>query len=201
MPNSIVAVANGVEGMKAYRDDVRAKAVEAGRNPDDIKVLFLIAPTLGDTHEEAWARHNRRINSDLYLKKSLALYGSFTEVDFSPYDLDKPLPEKLTTNGEQGSLDKFQQWGSGKTLRQLTIEGGNSSSLELVGTPDEVADQMGEAMAAVGGDGFLITAPTHRVSRRYVIEICEGLIPALQKRGLSRTAYTKSMLRDTLREF
>jgi len=199
--DSIIAVANGVEGMKAYRDDVRAKAVEAGRNPDDIKVLFLIAPTIGETSEEAQAKHERLLHSDLFLKRALALYGSFTEVDFSPFDLDKPLPYKLTTNGEQGSLDKFMQWGSNKTLRQLTIEGGNSSSIELVGTPDEVADKMGEAMEAVGGDGFLITAPSNRINRKYLIEITEGLVPALQKRGLTRTAYTKTLLKDTLREF
>ncbi len=32
--------------MKAYRDDVRGRAAAAGRNPDDIKVLFLIYPVL-----------------------------------------------------------------------------------------------------------------------------------------------------------
>ena len=44
-----------------------------------------------------------------------------TDIDFSKFDLDQPLP-RLTTNGEQGSLDKFAQWGSGKTLRQLAME-------------------------------------------------------------------------------
>jgi FMN-dependent oxidoreductase (nitrilotriacetate monooxygenase family) len=199
--DSIVATANGVEGMKAYRDDVRAKAEAVGRNPDDIKILFLAAPFLGETHEEAVAKHQRMVMSDSYIKRALALYGSFTEVDFAPYDLDKPLPHRLTTNGEQGSLDKFCQWGSNKTLRQLTIEGGSSSSIELIGTPDEVAEQMGEAMDAVGGDGFLLTAPTHRVSRRYINEITDGLVPALQRRGLTRSAYEKTMLTDILREF
>lgn len=40
-----------------------------------------------------------------------------------------------------------------------------------------------------------------RVSKQYITEICEGLIPALQRRGLTRTEYTASHLRDTLREF
>lgn len=43
--DSIIAVGNGVEGMKAYRDDVRRHAVAAGRNPDDVKVLFLVYPS------------------------------------------------------------------------------------------------------------------------------------------------------------
>jgi alkanesulfonate monooxygenase SsuD/methylene tetrahydromethanopterin reductase-like flavin-dependent oxidoreductase (luciferase family) len=109
------------------------------------------------------------------------------------------LPQ-LETNGERGSLDKFAQWGSGKTLRQLVLDaGGTSDSIELVGTPDQVADKMGEAMAEVGGDGFLIS--TQRVSKQYITEICDGLIPALQRKGLARTEYAHAHLRDTLREF
>ena len=96
--------------------------------------------------------------------------------------MDKPLP-KLTTNGESGALDKFQQWGSGKTLRQLASER-YDNGLDLIGTPDEVAARMGEAIDEIGGDGFLISTPLQRISRRYLNEVCEGLVPALQRRGL-----------------
>jgi FMN-dependent oxidoreductase (nitrilotriacetate monooxygenase family) len=199
--DSVIATANGVEGMKAYRDDVRAKAVAAGRNPDDIKILFLAAPILGESEKDAREKHRRTINDPHFIQHALTLLSSFTDIDFSQYDLDKPLPEKLVTNGEQGSLDKFQQWGSGKTLRQLAMDGGSESSLELVGTPDSVAKKMGEVMEAVGGDGFLITSPYGKNSRRYTAEITDGLVPALQRRGLTRTEYTKTHLRDTLKEF
>ena len=110
------------------------------------------------------------------------------------------MPARLTTNGEQGSLDRFQQWGSGKTLRQLASERFDNE-LDLIGTPDEVADKMAAAMDEVGGDGFLISTPFQRTSRRYINEVCEGLVPALQRRGLVRQAYTRSTLRETLREF
>jgi alkanesulfonate monooxygenase SsuD/methylene tetrahydromethanopterin reductase-like flavin-dependent oxidoreductase (luciferase family) len=106
----------------------------------------------------------------------------------------------MTTNGEQGSLDKFAQWGSGKTLRQLAQERFDAG-IQLVGSPDTVADEMGKAMEAIGGDGFLISTPFQRISRRFITEVCEGLVPALQRRGLARTAYTQTLLRDTLREF
>jgi hypothetical protein len=39
------------------------------------------------------------------------------------------------------------------------------------------------------------------VSRRYVLEVTEGLVPALQRRGAVRTEYRHQLLRDTLREF
>ena len=198
--DSIIAVANGPENMKKFRDEIRQEAIAIGRNPDEIKVLFLIAPVVAETREEAYARINRIRQSDRYILTNLTLISGITEVDFSKYDLDQPLP-KITTNGEQRSLDKFCQWGSGKTLRQLVADGGVSSSADLIGTPDEVAEQMGELMEAVGGDGFLITSPTERLWRKHIIEITDGLIPALQRRGLTRTAYDRPMLRENLRAF
>jgi FMN-dependent oxidoreductase (nitrilotriacetate monooxygenase family) len=197
--DSIIAVGNGIEGMKAYRDDVRRHAVAAGRNPDDIKVLFLVYPILGETDEEARARHRRMVSSAGFVEAALAAVGTVTDIDFSGYGLDAPLPH-LTTNGEQGSLDKFAQWGSGKTLRQLAQERFDAG-IQLIGSPDTVADEMGKAMKAIGGDGFLISTPFQRISRRFITEVCEGLVPALQRRGLARKTYTKILLRDTLREF
>jgi len=161
------ALANGIPGIKAYRDDVRSKAAAMGRNPDDIKVLFLVAPLMGETDEEARDKFTRLVTSSAFIEHVLAKFGSFTDIDFSRYELDRPLPGKLVTNGEQGSLDKFQQFGSGKTLRQLVADGGTSSSIELVGTPDSVARRMGEVMEEVGGDGFLMKTPFRSNSRRY----------------------------------
>ncbi|EIE49144.1 FMNH2-dependent monooxygenase [Salipiger aestuarii] len=201
--DAIVSVANGVDGMKAFRDDIRARASAMGRDPDEIKVLFCITPTLGETEEDAQAKYVRETTSDHFCNDVLASISAITEIDFSLYDLDEPLPERLETNGESGTLDKFQQWGSGKTLRELAAAqgGGLVSSLELIGTPASVADKMGAAMAEIGGDGFLLTTPVLRVGRRYLIEIADGLVPELQRRGLVRTEYTHQLLRDNLTDF
>jgi alkanesulfonate monooxygenase SsuD/methylene tetrahydromethanopterin reductase-like flavin-dependent oxidoreductase (luciferase family) len=133
---------------------------------------------------------------------AVANIGTVTDIDFSQFDLDQPLPH-LTTNGEQGSLDKFAQWGSGKTLRQLAMErfGIPGSEVDFVGSPDTVAERMGQVAEVVGGDGFLISTPYQRASRHFIVEVTEGLVPALQRRGLARTAYTGGTLRQTLTEF
>lgn len=201
--DAIVSVANGVEGMKEFRADIRARAAKIGRNPDDIKVFFCITPSLGETEAEARQRYEHVTMSDNFVTDVLISISAITEIDFARFDVDKPLPEKLVTNGESGTLDKFQQWGSGKTLRQLAADGGGGlvSSLELIGTPAQVAQKMGDAMEEVGGDGFLITTPVLRVSRRYITEIVDGLVPELQRRGLTRTEYKHQLLRDNLREF
>jgi alkanesulfonate monooxygenase SsuD/methylene tetrahydromethanopterin reductase-like flavin-dependent oxidoreductase (luciferase family) len=163
----------------------------------------MIAPVLGDTEAEARDCHDRMVADPHFLEQSLAFIAGITDLDFSAYPLDEPLPGRLVTNGEQGSLDAFQQHGSGKTLRELVTEasGGLAASIELIGTPDQVADRMCEAMTAVGGDGFLITTPGQAVNRRTIAEVCDGLVPALQRRGLVRTAYSHQLLRDNLRAF
>lgn len=201
--DSVVCVMQGTANMRAYREDIRARARAHGRNPDDIKVLFLVAPVLAETDEEARARHHRMSNDPNFLEQNLALISAITDIDFKRFSLDAPLPERLTTNGEQGSLDAFQQWGSNKTLRQLVLEasGGIVSCVELVGTPESVADRMGQVMEEVGGDGFLLTTPSLSVNRRQIIEVVDGLVPALQRRGLVRTEYTHATLRDNLRAF
>jgi long-chain alkane monooxygenase len=203
--DSIIASTTSIAGMKSYRDDVRKLAGDAGRNPDDIKVLSLIAPVVAETREQAREQYERALSSPGYAERALALFSSFTDIDFSQYDLDAPLPP-LTTNAEQGALDKFCQTRPGsppssKTLRQLVRDSGSTGALELVGTPDDVADMMGDAMASVGGDGFLIATPFHRLTRVYIASITDGLVPALQRRGLTRTVYTTTTLRQTLNEF
>jgi alkanesulfonate monooxygenase SsuD/methylene tetrahydromethanopterin reductase-like flavin-dependent oxidoreductase (luciferase family) len=201
--DAIIAVGTGVEGMKEYRDDVRARAKAAGRNPDDIKLFFVVSPTIAATEAEARAKVARFAAAPNFEEKALVGISSNTEIDFKQFDLDEPLPDGLTTNGERGSLEHFMR-GNGapgpKTLRQLVQER-STRGLELVGTADQVADKMGEAMEAIGGDGFLISKGGRDLSREYITEVCDGLVPALQRRGLMRTEYTKSTLRETLREF
>lgn len=202
--DSVIAIANGVTGMKQYRDDVRKHAEAAGRDPDDVKVLFCVTPTLGDTEQDARDKYQRMISSPQFIHDILAETSALTEIDFARFNLDEPLPYRLETNGEQGSLDQLQQWGSGRTLRELVMDaaGGLVSSVELIGTPDQVAERMGEVMEEIGGDGFMLTTPVLRLNRRWVSEITDGLVPALQRRGLTRARYTPGQtLRQNLTEF
>ncbi|MDO0975329.1 NtaA/DmoA family FMN-dependent monooxygenase [Mycolicibacterium frederiksbergense] len=199
--DAIIAVGTGVEGMKEYRDDVRARAKASGRNPDDIKLFFVVSPTIAATEAEARAAHERFSSSDLFVEKALVAISSNTEIDFKQFDLDQPLPTDLTTNGERGSLEHFMR-GDGtpgpKTLRQLAVAAA-SFGMEFVGTPEQVADEMEAAINEIGGDGFLLWR--RGLTRSYIESVCDGLVPELQRRGLTRTEYTKSTLRETLREF
>ena len=198
--DTIVSHTKGIAAMKAYRDDVRKSMAACGRNPDDCKVLFLVAPIIGQTEAEAQERKRmRQEHARQQIPDRLAHLGKITNIDFGKFDLDRPLGE-LTTNGHQQTLEQFIRAAPGKTLREL-MEHYNTTALsvELVGTPDSIAAQMAEAMEETGGDGFLFSLPN--VSRRVLAEIEDGLVPALQARALTRAAYTHKHFRDNLLEF
>ena len=198
--DTIVAHPKGIAAMKDYRDDVRARMVAEGRDPDSCKVLFMATPILANTESEARARAEQRGVADTAeVQRRLAQMGWSTNIDFSGHDLDAPVGE-LSTNGHQSSLANFLKRAGGKTLREAIIAyTSRGGSLDLVGTPDSVAAQMDEAMQEVGGDGFLLVLPN--VSRKTVVEVTDGLVPALQQRGLVRRSYGHRMFRDNLLEF
>jgi FMN-dependent oxidoreductase (nitrilotriacetate monooxygenase family) len=200
--DTIVAHPKGIGAMKAYRDDVRRHMVANGRDPDSCKVLFMIAPILGETEEEAQVNKERRAaRAAEQVAQRLAHFGKVTNIDFSVFDLDKPICDvELTTNGHQLNLDQFKRIAGTRTLRETMADyNATSLSVELVGTPDSVAARMGEVMEEVGGDGYLFSL--NNVSRRTLAEIEDGLVPALQDRGLMRKAYGFEQLRDNLLEF
>ena len=182
--------------MKTYRDGIRTRAKALGRNPDGIKVLFLAHPIVDTTMEAARERQRREAaNAEAHIEMQLSSMSRLTGIDFSKFDLDQPLPLDLQTNGHQSALAKWV----GRTPRSLVRSYARKDGIDYTGTPDHVAGMMQEIMEEVGGDGFLIF--NSYFDRRYVIEICDGLVPELQRRDVTRKAYAHKHLKDNLLEF
>ena len=103
--------------------------------------------------------------------------GSLTDIDFSGFDLDAPVGE-LTTNGQQGTLKRFLEQGKhpARDRAQLPLRPRGPGRHARRRSPP----QMAEVIQEVGGDGFVFTGG---LTRRYVSEITDGLLPALQRMG------------------
>jgi FMN-dependent oxidoreductase (nitrilotriacetate monooxygenase family) len=192
--DTIIAQSASVQGMRRYRDDITDLALSAGRDPKSIKILFSVSPVvdasaLAAAERAAAAGAARRAD----IERTLASMAYVSGIDFSRFDLDQPLPE-IRTNAAQASTAAFAI--AGLTLREITQR--EPSEPPLVGTPDDVAVQMGEIMDYVGGDGFLINGP---VERRYIAEISDGLGRALRRRGLVRDGYEHGTFRENLLAF
>jgi FMN-dependent oxidoreductase (nitrilotriacetate monooxygenase family) len=196
-----LAESPGVDNMKRYREDMTERIVALGRKPSEVKLLFLAQPVLSDSEQGARDRLEQ-MQLAAAADTEGALYGLsyFSGVDFSKFDLDAPLPDLSDgMNGHRSLVAAFAERAAGKTLREALAERAKTvGSVELVGTPESVAARMGEIMEEVGGDGFLIRTP---VTRRNITEVTDGLAPALRRRGLIRSSYTGTTLRENLLAF
>ena len=193
--DAVLCAVSTVEEMKAFRNEMRKKVAAAGRDPDSCKVMYVASPTIAESDAEAYERVQRRqAHRAAAPELALAQMGSLTDIDFSVFDIDAPLAE-LTTNGQQGTLKRVLK--QGRTLREIA-ENYRYSYEDLIGTPDKVAGQMADLMEEVGGDGFVFTG---NLTRRYIAEITDGLVPALQRRGATRRAYEHAHFRDNLLAF
>jgi alkanesulfonate monooxygenase SsuD/methylene tetrahydromethanopterin reductase-like flavin-dependent oxidoreductase (luciferase family) len=70
-----------------------------------------------------------------------------------------------------------------------------SACRRLVGTPEQVADQMEHLWRASGCHGFNITPTTNLKSIEHFVD---EVVPLLQAKGIHRTDYEGETLRDNL---
>lgn len=193
--DTIIALVRDVAEAKAYRADITARLAACGRTHDACKVLFCVSIGLADTVAHAAERKRLRqaaLAADLEPRlAALSFYGAR---DLSCLPLDEPLP-RVATNASRTMVEAYT--ARGRTLREIAMDD-EVNGIPFVGTPDSIAAEMTEAMAEIGGDGFLFTEP---LTRRSIAEITDGLVPALQRRGQTRRAYAYPTLRQNLMEF
>jgi alkanesulfonate monooxygenase SsuD/methylene tetrahydromethanopterin reductase-like flavin-dependent oxidoreductase (luciferase family) len=196
----VVRLVGLVAGYSGTLVEVRSEMSAMGRDPDASRVMYIASPILGETDEEAWALARRRVeNSKRILETRLSAASRHFTVDLSQFDLDKPIPADLETNGHAGTLARFI--ASGKTLRELmSVSVPDDGPTTLIGSPKTVAQKLGAMAEEVGGDGFLFSN-IDDLARVFIAQICDGLVPELQRMGLTRKDYEYPQLRQNLLAF
>jgi FMN-dependent oxidoreductase (nitrilotriacetate monooxygenase family) len=175
-------------------DKVRASAVAAGRNPDDIKVFMGLNVIVGATEEAAQAKHAEYL-SYASAEAGLAHFAASTGIDFAEYELDEPI-QHVKGNAIQSATKilKNNDWTRQKLLDQHALGG---RYITLIGSPGQVADELESWIAETGLDGFNLTRIVTPESYEDFIDL---VIPELQRRGSYRTAYEHGTLREKLFE-
>ncbi|MDO1486813.1 FMN-dependent oxidoreductase, nitrilotriacetate monooxygenase family [Rhodococcus rhodochrous] len=82
--------------MKDYRNFIREEILRQGRNPDDTKVLFLIAPIVGATEEEAQLR--ARLRNEQARERAIQTLADTADrmnVDLAKLPLDEVLDDDV----------------------------------------------------------------------------------------------------------
>ncbi|MGC5703992.1 LLM class flavin-dependent oxidoreductase [Pseudomonas sp. NFXW11] len=177
---------------KAQVDKVRASAVAAGRNPDDIKVFMGLNVIVAETEELAWKKH-AEYKSHASAEAGVAHFSASTGIDFAQYDIDEPI-QYVKSNAIQSATQHLQNndWTRRKLLEQHALGG---RYFTLVGSPQQVADDLEFWIAETGLDGFNLT---RIVSPESYVDFIELVIPELQRRGSYKTAYDSGTLREKL---
>ncbi|MDQ7905110.1 LLM class flavin-dependent oxidoreductase [Phytohabitans sp. ZYX-F-186] len=184
---------------QAFYADLKARVAAAGRDPDLVKILPGIVPVLGRTEAEAAERAHEleRLQVAEYGLRQLA---SLTGIEVTEADLDKPLPDGgVDVTEVQGAQSRFAlvtdlARREGLTVRQLLGRlGGGRGHRTVTGTPAGIADTMEEWYTSGAADGFNVMPP---LLPSGLEEFVDHVVPILQRRGLFRTAYTGSTLRD-----
>lgn len=183
-----------------FRNDIRARAQAAGRDPDHVKVLPGISLILGATDAEA---RERKAHLDAVLGADPEVAKLGRRIGLSPevLALDEQLPYHLLCPDEEfsGSVG-FRRTlinlarSEAYTVRQLIDHYGGGHH-QVVGGPETVADVMQEWSAAGGADGFNLMVDIVPSG----FQLIENLLtPALQKRGLLHLDYRHSTFRENL---
>lgn len=200
-----IAIVRDAAAAKKYRQDMRARVLASGRNPDDVKFLFIATPTIAETDAEAQAKHKAAKaarSSDKAIEYNLwnMSYTSGGRIDFGGIDPDTKIKDidLSRQNGEYTSIKELFDGHEDDTLRHVVANSYQVRDMGLVGSPATVAAKMGEIMEEAGGDGFLFFLPTTRYNFALV---ADGLAPELRRRGLIREEYTGSTLRENLQAF
>jgi FMN-dependent oxidoreductase (nitrilotriacetate monooxygenase family) len=174
-------------------------AVEAvGRAPDSVKILCGVCPIIADSKEEA-REQVARLGALLDPDSAMKVLSDRLGYDMRDYPLDERVPDlPLSAAGTQGHARQLFSIARREklTLRQLRDFAAASSGHRLIlGTPTEIADDLEAWFKSGATEGFAIMSPyLPGPIERFVAEV----VPILVERGLFRSDYEGTTLRDHL---
>ncbi|MDQ4504175.1 LLM class flavin-dependent oxidoreductase [Sinomonas sp. ASV322] len=188
-----------LEEAQAFYEDLKARTVAAGRDPDSIKILPGIVPVLGGTEAEA-LRREREL--DELIRPEYARIELARTLGVAPEELplDRELPADLPDEDEiEGAKSRYTLIVELARRERLTVReligrlGGGRGHRTFAGTPEQVADAIESWFVAGAADGFNIM-PAALPSG--LDEFVDHVVPLLQARGLFREEYTGTTLRE-----
>ena len=194
------AVFSGVNNLadaQALYADIKGRMDRLGRRREHLLVLPGAFVVVGDTVAEARAK-KRHLDSLVHPDSGIASLSVRLGHDVSGFDLDGPLPEIPESNASKSGREKLVDLARREnlTVRQLAqYVGGAFGSLEMIGTPATIADQMAEWLASDACDGFNVMFP---YLPEGLDDFVDRVVPELQRRGLFRREYEGRTLRENL---
>ncbi|WP_322751270.1 MULTISPECIES: NtaA/DmoA family FMN-dependent monooxygenase [unclassified Frankia] len=199
------------EAGKAFYADVKGRLARHGRNQQALVVLPAATFVLGDTDAEAHERADVVRHQQVSGQTAIRFLEQVWNRDLSSYDPDGPLPEVDPQPGEntiargRASVRMFsdplavaKQWrelaaAKKLSIRELVIEVSGRQS--FIGTPATVAETINRFVQEDASDGFILVP---HITPGGLDEFADTVVPLLQERGVFRSEYAGTTLRDHL---
>ncbi|GAA1940456.1 NtaA/DmoA family FMN-dependent monooxygenase [Agromyces allii] len=196
------------EAGRAFRTDVRARALAAGRDPESILVLPGVSVVLGDTEAEAQERARDIQFQQVTPQTAIHLLEQVWGTDLSAHDPEGPVPtppenvEAELTQGQARRVDDpsaaARAWHAEAVEREWSIRElvvAKTTRHEFIGTPSRIAEQLDDAVQTGAADGYVLSGS---VVPHGIDEFVDRVVPLLQERGVLRTSYEHPTLRENL---
>jgi N-acetyl-S-(2-succino)cysteine monooxygenase len=194
----IFTAQDNIVDAKHFYCGVKARLAAHGRHEDAVRILPGLCAVVGRTVAEAedkFAELQDLVDPPLGLGLLTGLLGG---IDLADLDVDGPLPQLPPTQGGQSRQNLVLRRAAreGLSIRELYMQlTATRGHLFVLGDPVMVADTLEEWFREEACDGFNFMPA----------QLPDGLddfvalvLPELQRRGLFRTAYAGSTLRDHL---
>jgi N-acetyl-S-(2-succino)cysteine monooxygenase len=186
-----------ITGGVAFRQNLRSQAAGLGRDPDQVRVLPGLSFLLAGTDAEAAALKDEleaAASSEFRWRNLANLAG----LDYATIDPDAPFPPELLAGAPKttfgASIYKMAAEEPATTFRAVArklsaLPGG----LDFTGTPQGMARLITEWWDAGAADGFTIMP---NILPGQLAAFVDHVVPILQERGIARTEYAGTTLRD-----
>jgi len=194
---AVFSANNTLGTAKDFYADMKSRARACGRNPEHLKILPGVFVVIGDTVQQAKAK-KRQLDSLVHPDSGLGSLSVMLGCDARAFDLDGPLPEIPETNASKSGREKLIAMSREErlTVRELAQHvGGSFGVMEMVGTPQTVADEMAQWLDQEACDGFNVMFSSLPEGLDQFVDL---VVPELQRRGLFRTRYEGATLRENL---
>ncbi|CAM3274414.1 nitrilotriacetate monooxygenase [Pseudomonas floridensis] len=184
---------------QAFYADMKGRLAAYGRSADSLKIMPGVLIVVAETEAQAKAKFES-FQALVEPEVGVALLGRMLgNFDLSGYPLDGPLPElPLTDSGQRSRQQLLTELAEREHLNLAQLGrriAGGRGHYSLIGTPEQIADELQVWFEQGAADGFNVLVP-HLPGG--LEDVAHLVVPELQRRGLFRTEYEGLTLRENL---
>jgi len=199
----VFTVARTPETAVSFRDDIRRRAGAAGRHPDEVLVSLGVVVVVAATEAQARERAARlfatmpieRLTAQLLADLGLPQGSHGPDDPITVDELPDSVPAQAFSAGFSASTRALIAQRP-RTPRELVVgAAGGSGHRLVVGSAEQIADDLAAWYAAGAADGFTIMGAETAVD---LPNFAQLVVPILQDRGLFRRGYPPGTLRERL---